>query len=420
MSPSSTQPTNLFRITILVVAFLGWFFGGVQIGITNLAMRPAAKALMEEAGWINGFDEAAVNAMALTWFAYLQCAFLFGAAAGGYLFGKLGDKLGRARTLGISIVWFSLLTGASYVVKDPTQLVVLRFLACLGVGGCWPNGVALVSEAWANVARPVMASLIGMAGNLGIFAISTLGKEYAVTPDNWRWMLLVGASPAIIGLLCWIFVREPPGWLHMRRRKVHDEPSVFKKPYLRVTLIGIVLATVPLLGGWGSFNWIVPWADEVGPPELKAQILQMRSITSIVGSALAGVIAMLIGRRVTYFVASLAALGIAQYAFWFTSPNAEGFLLWIALWGFFNGVYFGWLPFFLPELFETRVRATGGGVSFNFGRIFTAITIFLTGYLTGLFDGNYAHIGRVTSLIFLVGMVVVLLAPDTSNRDMND
>ena len=91
----------------------------------------------------------------------------------------------------------------------------------------------------------------------------------------------------------------------------------------------------------------------------------------------------------------------------------------VALWGFFNGIFFGWLPFFLPELFETKVRATGAGVSFNFGRILTASFIFLTPAVTMYFVSNYAHIGRVTTLVYLFGMLAVLLAPDISKRDMD-
>lgn len=108
---------------------------------------------------------------------------------------------------------------------------------------------------------------------------------------------------------------------------------------------------------------------ELGLPELEAKILQMRAITSIVGSGLAAVIAMWIGRRITYFLTSFAALLLSQYIFWFTTPTDGNFLFWVALVGFCNGIFFGWLPFFLPELFETKVRATVAGVSFNFGRI---------------------------------------------------
>ena len=414
------------RITILVVAFLGWFFGGMQIGMTNL-INDATEYLIIESGWSDNLNPEQLKNLISDWWAYQQCAFLFGAAAGGYIFGKLGDRIGRTRALGISILWFSVITVLAFYVKDPLQLLFIRFLACLGIGGCWPNGVALVSESWSKIARPVMASLIGMAGNIGIFTFATMMAKNPADAESFRGVFLIGAYSVPLGLIILLFVRESPTWIASINQGSEEKteklvsPSVFKKPYLGVTLIGIILATVPLLGGWGCFAWIIPWASEVGSPELKAQILQTRSIASIIGSGLAAIIAMKIGRRSCYFVSCLFALIISQYIFWFASPTDSSFLIFVALWGFFNGIFFGWLPFFLPELFETKVRATGAGVSFNYGRILTAATIFLTPWLSSeaMFDGNHAQVGQITSLIFILGMIAVTLAPDTSKRDMN-
>jgi SHS family sialic acid transporter-like MFS transporter len=412
------------RITILVAAFLGWFFGGMQIGMTNL-INDATKYLIIESGWSDKLNPEQLKNLISDWWAYQQCAFLFGAAAGGYIFGKLGDRIGRTRTLGISILWFSVLTGFAYFVKDPLQLLCIRFLACLGIGGCWPNGVALVSEAWSKIARPVMASLIGMAGNIGIFTFATMMAQNPVDADSFRSVFLIGAYSAPLGIIILLFVRESPTWIASKTQDNEEKaeksisPSVFKKPYLGITLIGIILATVPLLGGWGCFAWIIPWASEIGSPELKSQILQTRSIASIIGSGLAAIIALKIGRRSCYFVSCLFALIISQYIFWFASPTDSNFLIFVTLWGFFNGIFFGWLPFFLPELFETKIRATGAGVSFNYGRILTAATIFITPWLKAMFDGNHAQVGQITSLIFILGMIAVILAPDTSKRDMN-
>ena len=88
--------------------------------------------------------------------------------------------------------------------------------------------------------------------------------------------------------------------------------------------------------------------------------------------------------------------------------------------GFVSTIFFGWLPLYLPELFPTRVRATGAGVSFNFGRILTATTLFASGALMGHFGGDYARIGRVTGLFFVFGMVAVLFAPDTREKPLAD
>jgi hypothetical protein len=140
----------------------------------------------------------------------------------------------------------------------------------------------------------------------------------------------------------------------------------------------------------------------------------------MIGSLFGGWVAHVFGRRLSFCLVSLAALFCAQWAFWRLVPTDSTFLIWVGALGFFSGIYFGWMPLFLPELFPTRVRSTGAGVSFNFGRILTALTIFATGAITTYFGGDYARIGRVTSLIFLIGALVIWLAPDTTNRQLDD
>lgn len=443
------------RYLILVTAFLGWLFAGVQLSITSLAMRDASIDLLAHVGTLdlerfNAINDAvgdpirqpvpteqalldSWNAQAGQWFAWYTCALLFGAAAGGYVFGRLGDRIGRSKAMAASILCYSLFSGAAYFAQSPSQLLVLRFLGCLGVGGMWPNGVALVSEAWSNLSRPVVAGVIGTAANVGIFLLSTAASYNPITPESWRWVMVVGASSALLGLFVLVAVPESPRWLASRSTATDPDDTetpasqVFRSPFFGVTVLGIALATVPLMGGWGSANWMVPWAGETGaaanPPDyaLKAQVQQARSFTGSVGSLIGGWIASLVGRRRCYFLTSVGALATAQYAFWLLVPTDGSFLYWVAALGFFNGLYFGWLPLFLPELFPTRIRATGAGVSFNFGRILTAFTIFGVGAaLKDYFAGDYAMIGRLTSLVFVVGMIVILFAPDTSKSQLED
>jgi len=175
-----------------------------------------------------------------------------------------------------------------------------------------------------------------------------------------------------------------------------------------------------VIGGWGTANWMTPWAEETGSAALRAEVGQARALTGIVGSLLGGWIASALGRRTTYFLVSLASLLVAQYVFRFLVPTDPSFLVWVAILGFVSGVYFGWLPLCLPELFPTRVRSTGAGVSFNFGRIATAVTLFASGALMGYFGGDYARIGQVTSLFFVLGMAAILFAPDTSRKQLAD
>jgi MFS family permease len=431
----------------------------MQMSITSLAMRSASIDLLARAGSLDleRFNELSAQsgkqeseevapaskdederqlkqwrALAAQWFAWYQCAFLFGAAAGGLLFGRLGDRIGRSKAMAASILCYSIISGVAYFSQSPTQLLVLRFLACMGVGGIWPNGVALVSEAWSNLSRPMVAGVIGTAANVGIFLLATIAASVPITPGDWRWVMLVGAAPAVLGLFALVAVPESPRWLATRdEQSATDKPvastaEVFRSPFLNITIIGILLATIPLIGGWGSANWMIPWAGEAGEladppnPALKAQVGQARAFTGMLGSLMGGWIGSFVGRRRAYCLVSLAAFCCAQYAFWFTVPTDASFLYWVGALGFFSGIYFGWLPLFLPELFPTRVRSTGAGVSFNFGRILTAVTIFATGALKDVFGGDYAQIGRVTSIIYLIGMIVIWFAPDTSERQLED
>lgn len=443
------------RYIILVCAFLGWFFCGFHMAITSMAMRPAAIDLLGKAGQIDSLrfrdislrieqsiksknaalvtseekgEQKAWNGLVIRWISWLTCSFLFGAATGGLLFGRLGDVIGRSKAMALSIITYSGMAAAAQYAQTPEQLLLMWFLACTGVGGMWPNGVALLSEAWAGLSRPMVAGLIGTSANIGIYVLSKVAEldQFKITPDTWASFLQFGAWPMILGVFSLIAVPESPRWLasrHAARTSNVAGPGmaeIFRPPLLATTLLGIALATVPIIGGWGSANWMISWGDLPDDPLFKAKVLQSRSFTGLIGSLLGGWVGSLLGRRHSYFMISLACLGIAQYTFWFSNPRDPLFLYWVGALGFFSGIYFGWLPLFLPELFPTRVRSMGAGVSFNFGRILTAVTVFATGALTAYFQNDYARMGQVTSLIFAVGMVAILFAPDTSQRQLAD
>lgn len=446
--------SNFGRLTVLAAAFLGWLGAGVHMSITQQTGRAAAIDLLGRVDEIDAarfqslsqqaerakkgespklVDEDAAQMKAWEepigrWFAWNQCAFLFGAVVGGLVFGWLGDRIGRACGMAFSILTYSTFSAAVSLSEEPWHFAALWFLACTGVGGMWPNGVALVSEAWSNVSRPALAGVIGTSANIGIFLFATLARIEPITPDHWRWAMLVGAIPVVLGVFALVAVPESPKWLTAHGKQsesptpatVASTLDVFRPPLLWLTLIGIVLATTPVIGGWGTANWMTPWSEKTGGADLRAAVGQIRALTGIVGSLLGGWIASQVGRRTTYFLVSLASLLVAQYVFWFLVPTDNTFLVWVGALGFVSGIYFGWLPLCLPELFPTRVRSTGAGVSFNFGRIATAIAMFVSGSLMGFFNSDYARLGRVTALCFVLAMVAILFAPDTSKKQIAD
>lgn len=409
---------------VLAAAFLGWLCAGIEMGIGPLIARPAIRDLLfrfqgELTLQLSSAEEGRVG----RWFAWYLCAFLLGAAVGGPIFGMLGDRLGRVRAMAWSILTFSLFTGASWWVQSPEQLLVLRFLASLGIGGMWPAAVALVAEAWPDAGRPTVAGVLGTAANIGILLMALIGQMLEISPESWRWVMVVGAAPLILGVLVLLFVPESPRWLANRS----ESPSarargplseIFRPPLLRHTVLGILLGTIPLLGTWASGKWMIPWADANGASAARTQAAW--AVGAVLGSAAGGSIASLLGRRLTYFLISLGSLVINLSIYEVLRPSDAIFLPAVFLLGLVATVFFGWLPLYLPELFPTRVRATGTGVTYNFGRIASAAGVLGAGSLMSLFAGDYARVGAVTAWVYGLGMVIILFAPDTSKRTLQD
>ena len=199
------------RWLAMLAAFLAWMFAGLEISLFVLIVRPATLDLL-------AVDTPRVESQVGAWFAWYQCAFLFGAAAGGWLFGYLGDRTGRTRAMGASILCYSVTTGVSYFVADPWTLFGLRFIACLGVGGVWPNCVSLTVEIMPEVSRPLIAGLLGAASNVGFVLLGAICCIFVVTPESWRWTLLVGTAPAVLGVMVFVALPESPRWLAAKQR----------------------------------------------------------------------------------------------------------------------------------------------------------------------------------------------------------
>src|SRR5262245_34471981 len=222
----------------LLAAFLGWMFDGMEMGIFPLVARPALQNMLQVSG------DAEVG----KWMGYVTALFLLGAAAGGLVFGWLGDRVGRVRAMSLSILTYSLFTGACYFATEPWHLGVLRFVAALGMGGEWSLGVALVMECWPEKHRPWLAGAIGASANMGFGLIAALGWLKPVTATSWRWVMIAGAAPALLTFLIRLFVPESQRWKESvstgASRPVRE---IFSPPLLGTTLLAIALASVALI-----------------------------------------------------------------------------------------------------------------------------------------------------------------------------
>jgi MFS transporter, SHS family, sialic acid transporter len=415
------------RATVLATSFLAWMFAGLEISLFVLVHRQMTRELL---------GPETPEQDLTRWFAWYQAAFLFGAAAGGWLFGYLGDVVGRTRALGASVLCYSLFTLGCYFADSADLMLVLRALACLGVGGVWPNAVALTAEAWPNASRPFLAGLLGAAANVGFVLLGAIGYLFPFTTDTWRLALLIGAAPGVIGVVIVLTVPESPRWLAARANRPVGPagPSplqeVLRPPLLTRTVLGVALGAIPVVGSSANANWLVPWSDyaheqrakatgeERAPadPRAKAKTQMTRSGGAVFGSLLGGLIASMLGRRLSYFLISLGALAASTYIFSQLDPLHPYFQVSTFVLGFVGITYFGWLPLFLPELFPTRVRSTGTGIAFNTGRVVAAVAVLSTGFLLDRFGGDYARVGLWSGTIYAVGMVVIWFVPRTAGR----
>src|SRR6185436_21053674 len=153
------------RYAVLCAAFGSLLFDGMELGLMPIASLSVTTVLL---------SGQYTDKLGGDWFAWLTASLMLGAAAGGIWFGALGDRIGRTRALGVSILFYSLFSGLGLFVQNLEQMLLLRFVVGLGVGGVWPNGVALVSECWPNVSRPIVAGIMGAGINSGILILSQI------------------------------------------------------------------------------------------------------------------------------------------------------------------------------------------------------------------------------------------------------
>jgi MFS family permease len=405
----SNDTSHSGKMLVLAAAFLGWMFDGLEMGIFPQIARAALSKLLASAA-----DENTIK----WWDQVITASFLFGAALGGLIFGWLGDKIGRVKAMSTSILVYSGFTGLLYFVQSPGQIAALRFVAAVGMGGEWALGVALVMEVWDAKYRPFLAGLIGAASNVGFVLVGIVGAVFKVNESNWKWVAVIGAAPALLTFIIQIFVPESHKWQETQK-KAPSRPlsELFGDSRLAtVTILAILFASVSLLGTWGAVQKIPPWVGKMPSrtPSAVGVSQVLSGVGAIVGCLLAPLMAAVLNRRLAYFLLCLGSLVSCQLLFRIFNDYTAGFMVMATLVGGITAAFYGWLPLYLPELFPTRVRATAQGIAFNFGRIAAG----LGAIWGGTIGGSYAKMGAIVSYVYVVGMLIIWLAPETKGKPL--
>lgn len=413
MSPAPLDSRG--RVAVLGAAFLALVFDGVELGLMPVASLSVSRSLL---------GDAFTPTLGGDWFARFTAALMLGAAIGGIALGNLGDRIGRTRAMGVSILFYSIFAALGAWARTQEEMLVLRFLVGLGVGGLWPNGIALVSECWSNASRPIVSGMMMAGLNAGILLLSQLARYYPVTPESWRWIFQLAGLPALLGVIVLVALPESPQWLATRgKAKQSAAPlrELFSPSLLRCTLVGIMVSAIPMIGAWSASKWMIPWADKVaGSAEVgyKAVTQGWWALGATIGSFVGAQLAAWLGRRRSYFLISLGATALTIAMFQLTAPLQPFFHHVVFAQGFVATLFFGWLALYLPELFPTRVRATGSGLAYNSGRFATAVGVLAAGLLFTALGGDYSRVGTICALIYGLGVIVIWWAPDTAGETL--
>ncbi|MFO0876612.1 MAG: MFS transporter [Gemmataceae bacterium] len=265
---------------------------------------------------------------------------------------------------------------------------------------------------WAS--RDLLAVLVGALGACGIIGLWSFPLPFVVRLPG-----------TILGLVVVFSGYLFPVMQYLQRSDQTDFRGVLRHGALRRMVLAACLSGVALLGTWGTVQQAPPWSGSLpeAPATASSQVQIWSASGAILGSVLAALVADFLGRRITYSLLCLGSLVIIPTMFLGSDTFDSRFLFIVFLAGAITAAFYGWLPLYLPELFPTRIRATGQGFGFNFGRVIAAIGVLQLGNLKLLlepFGWRDAHVYSVLAGIYLIGMAIIWLAPETRGRALPD
>ncbi|HWX21409.1 MAG TPA: MFS transporter [Candidatus Binatia bacterium] len=399
---SGAEATHLRQISSLqwrsgLAAWLGWTFDGLDMHLYTLVATPFVAQLL---GGLNTKDPSVGRYSSI-----IQGGFLLGWALGGGFFGRIGDRLGRARALSLTVLTYAAFTGLSFFAHAWWHLLIFRFLAALGIGGEWAIGASLLSETWPRQWRPWIAAVLQSGVNVGILVAVLANHILAKAPP--QYLFLVGILPALLVLWIRRAVPEPEEWCLAKAQAHNHEPGVrelFGPEVRRITLSVVLVCAISLTAHWAFMFWypqhlrnlpeVLNWSDAQKNRLVDAGMFLVIG-SSILGNFFAGWVSRSIGYRVT--IASIFLLYFcAMFGAYYLARNHQALLAWFPLIGFCQGA-FALFTMYLPPLFPTLLRTTGAGFCYNIGRITAAFGT--------VFFGLFSKVGDHRAALFYAGFL---------------
>jgi MFS family permease len=390
----------------LVAGGLGWMLDAMDVMLYSLVLSYLMRDL--------GMGKATAG--------LLNSLTLLASAIGGLLFGFLADRVGRTRSLMLSILVYSLASGACGLSQTIVQLAIFRFVLGLGMGGEWTTGAALIAETWPAEHRGKALGM--MQSTWAIGEMIAAGVVAAVLPSyGWRAVFFVGVLPALI--VFWIRREVPESEIWLRHQSAAPQSGslrlLWRKDLRRNGLLATAMNACGMFGYWGLFTWIPAYLAL--PIEQGGRGLDLTKTTAWLlimgvgkwlGYALFGFFADAAGRRRAYVTYLLVAAALVPLYGIARTPT------WLLILGpfvaFFGTGFFSGFSALAAELFPTEIRATAMGLTYNIGRGLSAAAPAIVGLLANQFGLGYAFFLQAAA--FFVAALLALALPETKGRQL--
>jgi MFS family permease len=351
---------------------------------------------------------------------------LLTSALGGWLAGILSDRIGRVKTLQITILWFAAFTVLCGLAQNFSQLLLARGLMGFGMGGEWTAGAILIGEVIRAKDRGKAVGMVQAGWALG-WGVSALlyALMFTLLPPEWAWrsLFLLGILPALFVIFIRRFVDEPELFVAQRKQQENSAErtsfaEIFSPKMLSITVRAVLLTT----GAQGGYYAITTWLPTFLKTERHLTVLgtggylAMVIVGSYVGYIVSAFLTDLLGRKKNFILFALGSLCIALA--YTRLPVTDNVMLFLGFpLGFFVSGVFSGMGAFLTELFPTRIRGSGQGFSYNMGRAVGSLFPLMIGLSSHAMPLGEA-IGIFAGTAYGVMILAALTLPETAGKKL--
>jgi MFS family permease len=344
---------------------------------------------------------------------------LIASAFGGIVFGFLADRIGRTKSMMLSILCYSIGTLLCGFAPNLQMLFVFRIIVGLGVGGEWGAGAALVSETWPARHRGKVMAWVQSAFATG-YALAAIVAAIAIPLGGWRWAFFVGVIPALLAFWVRHNTEEPEIWKKAQRVSAKGAVKKLFAEHPKAVLACLGFTAAASCGYWGLFTWIPSYlSTSVADGGQGLDLLKSTTwiIIMQVGAAAGfisfGYISDKIGRRKT-FISFFIAAAVMVPLFLLVKGDVSVIIFGAVMAFVGTGFYSGFGPTF-AELFPTEIRAFAQGFIYNTGRAISAVAPALVGFLLIAF-GPAVALGSTAGFYLLAAVLVFFFLPETRGK----